>query len=217
MFFGKSFDQSRPWGPVFCFKCDPEYAHNVFRQFASKYFGDSQVSSQLFAAYKEYQNNYYHTRYANRAYISIQNRPMHTFSFDAVRRFQSNFDNISQYFFINCFTQFNDYSMPILSTLDFSIYLNASKHIFLEQWAFLSSHCNINRDCNGNVLTEFKERQVFISLLILQRMANFRCLPHWCLILSTAMYDESERSLAACKRPSVSETRYDEIYYGTSD
>jgi hypothetical protein len=48
MFFGKSFNQSRPWGPVFCFKSDPEYAHHVFRQFASKYFGDSRVSLQLF-------------------------------------------------------------------------------------------------------------------------------------------------------------------------
>jgi hypothetical protein len=36
--------------------------------------------------------------------------------------------------------------------------------------------------------SEFKERQVFISLLILQRQSNFRCLPDWCLILSTAMY-----------------------------
>ena len=62
------------------------------------------------------------------------------------------------------------------------------KTAFCEQWAFLSSHCNIHRDCVGDDLTEFKERQVFISLLILQRMANFRCLPHWCLILSTAMY-----------------------------
>ena len=30
MFFGKSFNQSRPWGPVFRFKSDPEYAHRLF-------------------------------------------------------------------------------------------------------------------------------------------------------------------------------------------
>lgn len=190
MFFGKSFDQSRPWGPVFRFKSDPEYAHHVFRQFASEYFGDSRVSSQLFAAYKECLNIFYRTRYAtNSASIStITNRAMHTFSFDAGRKFQSFFDDLCRYSFVNCFTQFSDFSMPILSTVDFSIYLQASKHIFPEQWAFLSSHRNINRDRDGDDLTEFKERQVFISLLILQRMANFRCLPHWCLILSTAMY-----------------------------
>jgi len=41
MFFGKQFDQMHPWGPVFRFKNDPEYAHHVFRSFASEYFGDS--------------------------------------------------------------------------------------------------------------------------------------------------------------------------------
>jgi hypothetical protein len=30
MFFGKAVDQSCPWGPVFQFKTDPEYAHHVF-------------------------------------------------------------------------------------------------------------------------------------------------------------------------------------------
>jgi hypothetical protein len=34
MLFGKAFDQSHPWGPVFQFKTDTEYAHHVFRQFA---------------------------------------------------------------------------------------------------------------------------------------------------------------------------------------
>jgi hypothetical protein len=40
MFFGWCFDQLRPWGPVFRFKTDPEYAHHIFCQFASEYFGD---------------------------------------------------------------------------------------------------------------------------------------------------------------------------------
>ena len=187
MFFGKCFDQSRPWGPVFRFKSDPEYAHHVFRQFASEYFGDSRVSSQLFAAYKDCLNQFYRTRYA--ASISTPpNRAMNMFSSNSARRFQSVFDNICRYSFVNCFTQFSDFSMPILYPFDFTMYQNASKHIFREQWAFLSSHRKIHRDRDGDDLTEFKERQVFISLLILQRMANFRCLPHWCLILSTAMY-----------------------------
>jgi hypothetical protein len=78
--------------------------------------------------------------------------------------------------------------MPILRTSDFSNFLHTSKHVFSQQWAFLSSHWNINQEQDGNNLTEFKERQVFISLLILQRQKNVQCLPHWCLILSTAMY-----------------------------
>ena len=31
MFFGKCFDQLRPWGPVLRFKTDPEYVHHVCR------------------------------------------------------------------------------------------------------------------------------------------------------------------------------------------
>jgi hypothetical protein len=187
MCFGKCFDQSRPWSPVFLFKSDPEYAHHVFRQFASEYFGDSWVSLQLFAAYKECLNQFYRTQYA--ASISTPtNRSMNTFSSDTARRFQSIFDDICRYSFVNCFTQFSDFSMPILSPFDFTMYQNLLKHIFREQWAFLSLHCNIHRDRDGDDLTEFKERQLFISLLLLQRTANFRSLPHWCLILSTAMY-----------------------------
>ena len=101
MFFGKCFDQSRPWGPVFCFMSDPEYARHVFRQFASEYFGDSRVSSQLFAAYKDCLNQFYRTRYA--ASISIPtNRVMNMFSSDSARRFQSIFNNIGQYSFVSC-------------------------------------------------------------------------------------------------------------------
>jgi hypothetical protein len=59
VFFGKAFDQSCPWGQVLRFKPDPEYAHHVFCQFASKYFGDSCASLQLFAAYKECLCNVY--------------------------------------------------------------------------------------------------------------------------------------------------------------
>jgi hypothetical protein len=48
--------------------------------------------------------------------------------------------------------------MPILSPFDSTMYQNLSKHIFREQWAFLSSYRNIHRDHNGDDLTEFKER-----------------------------------------------------------
>jgi hypothetical protein len=78
--------------------------------------------------------------------------------------------------------------MPILRTSNFSDFLHTSKHVFLQQWAFLSSHWNINQEQDGKDLTEFKEWQVLISLLILQRQTNVQCLPHWCLIMSTAIY-----------------------------
>ena len=164
MFFGKSFDLSCPWGPVFCFKSDPEYAHHVFRQFASEYFGDSRVSSQLFASYKECLCNYYRSRCIDTECSSVQKQDPPTFNCDAARKFQLCFDNICRHSYFNSFSDFKDYSMPILSTADFLNFLNASKNIFPEQWAVLLSHCNINHDCDGNALTQFKERQVSTAM-----------------------------------------------------
>ncbi len=91
-------------------------------------------------------------------------------------------------FFLNCFSTFNNYSMPILQTAHFTNYLNSLKHIFPTQWAFLSLHCNINLNCDWEQLMDFKESQVFIALLILHWMSNIQSLPHWCLIMLMAMY-----------------------------
>ncbi len=85
--------------------------------------------------------------------------------------------------------------MPILRTSNFCNFLHASMHVFPQQWAFLSSHWNINWEQDGNDLTEFKERQVFVSLCILQHQSNVRCLLHWCLILSTARYGWGTRDV----------------------
>ncbi len=41
---------------------------------------------------------------------------------------------------------------------------------------------------DGPILTAFKERQVYITIFLLLHQSNFCSLPHWCLILSTAMY-----------------------------
>ena len=82
----------------------------------------------------------------------------------------------------------NDYTMPILHTFDFTNFQNQSKKVFPEEWTFLSLHCNVNEDRDGPVLTAFKERQVFITIILLLCQSNFCLLPHWCLILSTAMY-----------------------------
>jgi hypothetical protein len=63
--------------------------------------------------------------------------------------FQSLLYNIRQYSFLNCFLDFNYYSMPILRTSNFVNFLHASKHVFPQQWAFLSSHWNINQEQDG--------------------------------------------------------------------
>ena len=66
-------------------------------------------------------------------------------------------------------------------------FLNLSKRIFPQQWEFLAVICGINTR-GSNVLQEFKERQIFIVLLNLQQVANFRSLQHWTMIISTAYY-----------------------------
>ncbi len=189
MFFGKCFDQTRPWEPVFHFKTDPEYAHHVFRQFAPEYFGDSRASAKLFAAYKDCMCRVYQEQCIVAESTKVTTRSMiPNFNFEDARIFQLSFDHICRHLFVSCFSDFNDYSMLILQTSDFISYLQALNRIFPQQWEFLSSHRNVNPEHDGEDLTKYKERQVFVSLLILQRQSNFRCLPHWCLILSTAMY-----------------------------
>jgi hypothetical protein len=132
-FFGKQFDQLRPWGLVFWFKTNPEECvhHHVFLCFASEYFGDSQALVQLFAAYKNCMCTIYRYHKCNLDDVSTSTS-MRT-KMPPSNAFQSMFDNICRYSFLTCFSNFNDYSMPILSTSDFSMYLNTSKHIFPEQ------------------------------------------------------------------------------------
>jgi hypothetical protein len=67
---------------------------------------------------------------------------------------------------------YNDYSQPLLVPDDFMIYLNLSKRIFPQQWEFLATACGIySRDADN--LQDYKERQIFMVLLNLQRLANF--------------------------------------------
>ncbi len=135
MLFGKSFDQSCPWGPVFWFKTNPKYTHHVFQWFASKYFGDTRVSSKLFAAYKDCLCSSFQ---ANAESLSILKRrtKLPNFNNNNLKFFFSRFDDICQHSFLNCFSTFNDYSIPILRTANFTNYLNVLKHIFPTQWDF---------------------------------------------------------------------------------
>ncbi len=52
MIFGVQFDQVRPFTLLFC-KMKVKHAHHILCQFASEYFGDSQVCSMLFIKYQQ--------------------------------------------------------------------------------------------------------------------------------------------------------------------
>ena len=130
----------------------------------------------------------YWARCVNTGTTSRQTRWTSSFDTDRSWLFQFHFDLYCKLAFNNCFSKFNDYTMPIILTSDFTNFQHLSKKIYPDVWAYLSLHCNVNEDRDGPTLTAFKERQVFIMILILLRQSNYCSLTHWCLILSTAMY-----------------------------
>ena len=73
---------------------------------------------------------------------------------------------------------YNDYSQPLIVAKDFMNFLNLSKRIFPQQWELLAAILGINTR-NDNVQEEYKESQIFIVLLNLQWVANFRSLKHY--------------------------------------
>jgi hypothetical protein len=94
--FGKCFDQLHLWGPVFCFKTDPKYAHHVFCQFALEYFGDSRASAHLFDAYKDCMCSVYLAQCIEVESAFTQTRvKIPSFNFEGARMFQLSFDNKS--------------------------------------------------------------------------------------------------------------------------
>jgi hypothetical protein len=81
----------------------------------------------------------------------------------------------------------NDYSQPLIVPDDYMNYLYLSKRNFPQQWEFLATARGIySRDANS--LQDYKEHQIFMVLLNLQRLANFRTLKHWAMVISTAYY-----------------------------
>jgi hypothetical protein len=98
-----------------------------------------------------------------------------SFNRDDVCLFQKWFNRYCKYAFMNCMHHYNNYSQPLILPDDFTNYLKLSKYIFPQQWLFLQSTRGIqSRD--GDVLQEYKKRQIFMVLLNLQRLANFRVL-----------------------------------------
>jgi hypothetical protein len=190
MVFRKPFDQTHLWGSVFQFKDNPECVPHVFDKLllntlvtCAHYLNCSRCTRNVSAMHivcNALQQNCHQLKERSK-------KP--NINYNAASSFQSWFNNIlCRYSFLSCFSSFNNYSMPILRTSNFTSFLDASQYIFPKQLAFFSSHRYIHQERDGNKLRNFKERQVFISFLILQCMSNFRCLLHWCLILSMAMY-----------------------------
>jgi hypothetical protein len=110
-----------------------------------------------------------------------------SFNCKKVCRFQFWFDRYCEYAFFNCMNHYNDYSQLLIVAEDFTNYLELSKRILPQQWSFLRTTRGIKaRD--GDNLQEYKERQIFMVLLNLQRLAKFWVLKHWGMVILMAYY-----------------------------
>jgi len=193
MIFGAPFSQGRSFAELFR-KKKPQHAHHIFRLFSSEYYGDTGVCAMLLIALPTskvgcrrclvgYARGCRHT---SMSYF-VQSFNESSFNTNEVRRFQYFFDHYCEYAFVNCMNHYNDYSQLLIIPDDFMNYLELSKTIFPQQWSFLRATCGFQaRDDDDH--QDYIEQQIFMVLLNLQRLVNFRALKHWAMVISTAYY-----------------------------
>jgi hypothetical protein len=167
----------------------PQHAHHILQQFTSEYYGDPQACSMLFIEYQQAQLD------ATVADLEANNSSAESanlfdqslFKTEEAQQFQFWLVRYCKHAFLNCMNGYNNYSQPLIVPQDIMNYLPLSKHIFPQQWAFLSAVRGITSRDSDN-LKEYKEQQVFLVILNLQRMANYKPLKHWVMIMATMYY-----------------------------
>ena len=168
----------------------PQHTHHIFCQFASEYFGNSRACSMLYIEYQQARLDAAVEELVTSQGITASASNLFQESLFKTKRaqqFQHGFDCYCEHAFLNCMNSYNDYSQPLLVPDDFMNYLYLLKRIFPQQWEFLATtHGICSRD--GDDLQDYKEHQIFMTLLKLQRLANFRTLKHWAMVISTAYY-----------------------------
>ena len=187
LLFGTPFHQSRSFENIFRNKADIEYAHHVFRKMAVEYRGDSRASYALFAHYQKRKCQSWELM-AEKALAEKEGVfAKQSWSDQPMKDFRREFDKLCRDGFIACLSGWNDYTQPIISHEDFSRFLVRAKMVYPRQWKFLSGLRNINKK-DRDELRAYKERQVFCTILSLQRQANYKELTYWALIQTTAFY-----------------------------
>ena len=168
----------------------PQHTHHIFCQFASEYFGNSRACSMLYIEYQQARLDAAVEELVTSQGITASASNLFqesSFKTKRAQQFQHGFDRYCEHAFLNCMNSYNDYSQPLLVPDDFMNYLYLLKRIFPQQWEFLATtHGICSRD--GDDLQDYKEHQIFMTLLKLQRLANFRTLKHWAMVISTAYY-----------------------------
>jgi hypothetical protein len=206
MLFGAPFSQGRSFPELF-WKKKAQHAHHIFCQFTSEYYRDSRACVMLCIAYQQARLDASVTDLVPMSDNGGKPLPSclfkeSLFNTKEVQRFQYFFDRYCEYAFKNCMNQYNDYSQSLICPKDFTNYLELSKSIFPDQWSFLRATRGIQaRD--GDDQQEYKERQIFMVLLNLQRLANCRVLRHWAMVISTAFMDGVQGILCLMQRLSL--------------
>jgi hypothetical protein len=73
--------------------------------------------------------------------------------------------------------RYNNSSQSLIHPQDYMNYLSLPKHLFAQQWAFLSAICGMTSK-DSDDLKEYKEQQIFMIMLNLQRIVNYKLLMH---------------------------------------
>jgi hypothetical protein len=178
MVFGYPFLQNRSFTPLF-WKMKLQHAHHIFRQFTSEYYGDSQACSMLYIEYQQVQLDVA-TSELKKATNDFATRDLFqdaSFKTESAQRFQYWFDRYCKHAFINCMNGYNNYSQLLIVPQVFMNFLFLLKRIFPLQWDFLLSARGVTERDHDD-LKEYKERQVFMIILNLQCLANYKSLKH---------------------------------------
>jgi len=153
----------------------PQHEHHIFCQFASEYYGNSQACSMLYIKYQQARLDAVVEEVVTSQSITASASIFFqesSFKTERAKQFQHWFDCYCGHAFINCINSYNDYSQSLLIPDDFMNYLYLLKCIFPQQWEFLATTrgiCSRDRDD----LQDYKEHQIFMVLLNLQRLASF--------------------------------------------
>eukprot|EP00956_Cyclotella_meneghiniana_P043219 scaffold258606_cov83-Cyclotella_meneghiniana.AAC.1 len=195
MFFGKPFSMNRPFDYLLQNKFNLQYIHHVFRHLSEQLYGDSKMSSLLYAAYQKKRSIIFE-KSMNEA-LARENGIYddQTFSTPRAQSFCKIFNNHCQYCFMYCMSEFQDYSLPLMLEEDWNNWMTLAEDVYNKQWRFLLSLRNVTSS-DSEELVAYKKRQVFCQLMTLQRVANYKSLGYWALFLSTAYYGWGVRGSA---------------------
>jgi hypothetical protein len=195
MFFGRPLPSNRPMDYLFANKNNDNYAHHVFRHFSSQYYGDSKQSAILYSSYLNCLRRNASKREAAALAREAGMYDKQTLLTPEVKHFCNVFNNHCRYAFMFSVSSFQNYTDPLILVDDWRNFVEVAKRVMDTQWRVLASYRNITSS-DPPELVAYKERQIFCQLMTMIRIANFRLLNYWSLVLTTAYYGCGVRGTA---------------------